>query len=607
MSRADVAGPSRTPRFDGSMDRRLVILDLADPMAPSARSWLRSDSGDTFITADSAESCAWLASVTGLDIQSARHLRSEDCTQASLEAYARQACAERPFMHRDVDVAPSVEYGLVLALVSALRDMDVCSHVTRLRRSGAAWTQAVLLTDRLRTRGLVRCLRTAAGTPRVRVVRLPQRRYVDAMLELPRPGRQSLQYRAVSRTPAEGSAVASQAVAVAQRLVRFIDGADSPPSPAVLTLPDGVWDLLLEYILRRGPRQCGRLLLRARARASDYSASAANYLAGVEEGMSDTDVSALCHDYVHPLCSSGLLRGALGADAMHHRASTADLVGILVWNDVLPHHRAMVDAARHLGVRTAMWQHGVFALRTMHDRPRVDLVAVWGETSKRWLVCAGFPEERIRSVGAPSIAATAVGSRTSLGRCKTRVLYTSEGYVGMRLAEDLSGGARTLHFVADASAAAGCLLTAKAHPIEATRAWGSGLRNPDGDLRLCLSTPMNQLLRDTDVLVSRTSTTVLEALLSGLPVLLLRDGDEGCENPYVGLEGVRVVSDQEGLIEALADLGGSQHAAPRGAECRQPVMLSDLLCAAGAPAQARLRDLVAQELAAPLSRSEAVR
>jgi hypothetical protein len=579
------------------MDRRLVILDVSDPLASGMRSWLRPGSDDTFVTADSAESSAWLSSVTGLDVQSARHLCSQTGMQQSVEEYARQSYADLPFMYRGVDVSPSIEYGLVLALVSALRDIDLCCHVWRLRTSGATWNQAVILTDRRRTRGLARCLQSAAGTRRVRVVRRPQRRYLDAMLEPPRPTREPLVRRAGRHVGSVDSMDGPHAVAVVQRLVRFLESYDDrQDSPAILSVPDGVWGLLFEYVSLQGPWRAMHMRRRARRSASSACVTAAAYLEGVQDCLSSADVGHLCRDYLHPLCASGLLRGVFGVEAVLSRASTSGLSGLLVWNDVLPQHRGMVDAARHIGVRTAMWQHGVFALRTVHDRPRVDVVAVWGETSRRWLLAAGFPDARIRAVGAPSIAPTTVVSGGARRDRKTRVLYTSEGHAGIRLAEDLTEGARTLHLVAVASSAADCALTAKAHPIEATRAWGGGMRALGHDLRFCLSTPIPELLRDADVMISRTSTTALEARLSGLPVLLLDDGDEGRENPYANLEGVRVVSGFTTLVEALEELRTSGRLAVRGEDVGRTVALSDVICATGASAGSRLRDLVEREL-----------
>jgi hypothetical protein len=588
------------------MGDRLVILDVADPLAPAVRTWLRPGSPDTFVSADSPEACAWLTSVAGLDVQSARQLCSESRMQGSIEDLARGTCSGVPFLYRDVDVAPSVEYGLVLALVSALRDIDLCNHVSLLRRSGASWSQVVLLTDRRRTRGLVRCLMRAAGTRRSRVAHCPQLRYLDGTLELSRPTRRSFRHGVWARKHAQHSSAGGQAVLVAQRLAMMLEDSDGArENPPTMALPDGVWDLLSEYLSRQGPWRWTRLLQQARQRASGVCVSVAAYLAGTQDCLSTADLSYLLRDYVYPACVSGLLRGALGVEAVLGRASTRELTGLLVWNDVLPHHRGMVDAARHLGVRSVMWQHGVFALRTLHDRPRVDVVAVWGETSKRWLMSTGFPVARIRLVGAPSIAETAVPSRAAQDGERNRVLYTSEGYVGMRLAEDLTEGIKTLCLVADASSASSCVLTAKAHPIEATRSWGSGLRSSGRDMRLCLSAPIPQLLRDTDVMISRSSTTVLEARLAGLPVLLLNDAGEGAENPYAGLEGVRQVS-AETLVEALGEIRASGRLASRRDDAEQTVALSDVLCATGAAARAQLRDLLARELTVLLAGSDGV-
>jgi hypothetical protein len=577
------------------MGGRLVILDVADPLAPSLRRWLRRDSLDTVVSADSPRACEWLASVAGVDVQSASRLRSVSGMQGSVEEYARGTCAGLHWMYRDVDVGPSIEYGLVLAAVGALRDLDVCDHVSRLRRSGATWSQAVLLTDRRRTRGLVECMERAAGASGTVVVHRPQRRYLDATLEASRPIRRLLRHRVGAHTRPGHSSAGGQAVAVVQRLARMLEDPDRAPTGfPIVHLPDAVGDLLLEYLAGQGLWRWSRLQRAARHSASEVCTSAAAYLAGMQDCLTPADVNHLCRDYVYPLCVSSLMRGVLGIEAVLSRASTCDLSGLLVWNDVLPHSRGMVDAANVLGLRTGMLQHGVFGLRTLHDRPRVDVVAVWGELSGQWLEAGGFPKERVRLVGAPGIVVESRHDIPSPSNAAPSLLYTSQPYVGMTTLEDVTEPMRTLHMVAEAGAAAGWAVLAKAHPIEGGRTWGSSVHG--GSVRICLSAPMADLVKDADAMVSRTSTSVLEALLGDLPVIAIDDAGDRWQDPYTGVVGIRRVSSARGLTETLCDLGSGG----RGAEARSVsgshMVLSDLVCAHGSEARAHLRSFVAQEL-----------
>lgn len=78
---------------------------------------------------------------------------------------------------------------------------------------------------------------------------------------------------------------------------------------------------------------------------------------------------------------------------------------LVVWNDLYPTERTLVDYARKLGKKTAVMQHGRRGSSRYHkpfyDPIYADEMWVWGEADKSALVEVGHNPQRIKVVGCP--------------------------------------------------------------------------------------------------------------------------------------------------------------------------------------------------------------
>jgi len=64
--------------------------------------------------------------------------------------------------------------------------------------------------------------------------------------------------------------------------------------------------------------------------------------------------------------------------------SASNIKFILLSNDVFPHHKALVQVAKGLKIRSVLVQHGILASELAHDKLLVDTAVLWGPFSKKW-------------------------------------------------------------------------------------------------------------------------------------------------------------------------------------------------------------------------------
>ncbi|MHB9149520.1 MAG: DUF6716 putative glycosyltransferase [Thermoleophilia bacterium] len=292
---------------------------------------------------------------------------------------------------------------------------------------------------------------------------------------------------------------------------------------------------------------------RIRGAARTVLGIAGGWMASMEVMPSSdpTALRALFDDYLEFAVSVSLWAATM-AVRMHTPLFSAKRAKALVlWNDVLPQHRALVDSARAAGLPTILYQHGMFALKTLHDRPRTDRVAVWGPSGREWLKDVGFPEDRVDEVGLPTLRKR--GRSGPADDRRPRVLFASQPSTGFLLAQDIAASQKALSEVARACRDSGCHLVAKAHPAEGFPEWGSEVLAICPDAELHLDLPMDALVAGCDVLVSRSSTSALDALAAGVPVIILADEKPPQPNPYDGAPGIDVVRSSDELDRLLRE------------------------------------------------------
>lgn len=205
--------------------------------------------------------------------------------------------------------------------------------------------------------------------------------------------------------------------------------------------------------------------------------------------------------------------------------------------------RAVVEAARALRIRTLGLQHGIlypnyFSYERTEDdvragTPLPDTTAVYGDDGVRLLEKTfSYPPGRVVATGSPRYDALAAetGSVDRSERRRAFSIAASEKlvvlasrYEGIRETHKASGPvfAALLEAIA---AREGIRLIVKPHPAEPADAYdreistvGLGQR-----VRVMADQTLNQILPATDLLVTVESLSATEALVAGVPVVVLR-------------------------------------------------------------------------------------
>lgn len=78
---------------------------------------------------------------------------------------------------------------------------------------------------------------------------------------------------------------------------------------------------------------------------------------------------------------------------------------LIVWNDIYPTERALIDFARKRGIKTCVMQHGRRGSSQYYPpfskEIYADKLLVWGEADKKALLEVGHPDSKIQVVGCP--------------------------------------------------------------------------------------------------------------------------------------------------------------------------------------------------------------
>jgi hypothetical protein len=547
-------GVTAAPPSRGANVLQAVVLDMAAPLASRADILRLLPSADRVFATTDALGAEWLASELGTGVEPTVSPAVAGALQMQAETFAREHCRHMEMRVDGVDLGPSGEYLFLLGLVGVVRD---AMTLDSLARSNHSVTSVTLLADRARSWGLTRALRRL-GLQDVEIrSHATGVRYVDKVLqmypELPRgffwrPGRP---WRKQAVPPRESFWLATP------REASLLQQAKRGASVYVLE----------ESLLRtkdafRGVR--GSRILRAVRDTADRlareaAAEVAKWLSDrLDARLSEEVIVDLCEDYLAPGVSASLQCAAAAVHFHKKVLESPHLRGVLVWNDVLPQYRVLVDAAHQQRVGSVMLQHGVFALRTMHDRPRTDLYAVWGPSGQRWLESVGVSANRVGVVGAPYLKLSQAGR--TVKETHVTVVYASQPSTGFAILEAPESPERILFDVAAACERENMRLIAKPHPTERSDVWGQEVLQTHPDVTISLDTPMSELVALADVLVTRSSTSTIEALAAGVPVVVYEEASAITgANPYADLEGVHVKREQDDLGDvisrALADRG----------------------------------------------------
>jgi hypothetical protein len=224
---------------------------------------------------------------------------------------------------------------------------------------------------------------------------------------------------------------------------------------------------------------------------------------------------------------------------------------VLTPNDVTEYNRFLVDTARRVGVASVGIQHGITAEPNGHSVARVDTLATWGEQAEEWyraegrkrgceqtarfvvtgnprydtLASSGLQTPPPRSLagpasdGAGSSQPEAAGAEPPFSVCICTGFVTdfsmgSSDYENLLMIDTVLAWAR---------AHRGVRVVHKIHPGEELAFYAQAARALAWDpqtLTTIAEPILHEVLRRSHVLVSAYSSTVLESLALGTPVVI---------------------------------------------------------------------------------------
>lgn len=205
--------------------------------------------------------------------------------------------------------------------------------------------------------------------------------------------------------------------------------------------------------------------------------------------------------------------------------------------------RAVIEAARRSRVKSLGVQHGIlypnyFSYeRTATDvalgTPIADVTAVYGDDGVRLLETAfRYPKGRVVATGSPRYDAQAAEIRAlsrnerrkSLGVTSSeRVVVLASRYRGI-LDTHKAAGPAFAGLLKAVNSIEGARLLVKPHPAEPADAYDQEIAaaGPGTPARVITDRPLSDLLAAADLLVTVESLSATEALVAGVPVVVLR-------------------------------------------------------------------------------------
>lgn len=195
---------------------------------------------------------------------------------------------------------------------------------------------------------------------------------------------------------------------------------------------------------------------------------------------------------------------------------------VLLMEDVSPSGRALATLARRAGTWTAVVQHGLTGegLGGIHVMPCIAHVhCAWGPYAAEWNYAHGAPPGSQVVIGDPMLDAAFAGGWPPAPDAPPRVVvFASQPFVGLSTLESDFHRTEVLRALLPLEAE-GFPMIVKPHPNDSLPALKS-IASALGFTAVQWDTTLEQSLRRPAVVVTRTSTVALEAMLRSRPVVL---------------------------------------------------------------------------------------
>ena len=231
-----------------------------------------------------------------------------------------------------------------------------------------------------------------------------------------------------------------------------------------------------------------------------------------------------------------------------------DLMVVLNESNVLG--RAAVLVAGSAGVGSLHIQHGIMAFWMLWRKLYADHITVWGEADHRRLTSVGIPADRITVTGNPRFDHLANPvSHDSVSSLLGSMRLPVGGPIILTTTQNDSLEASRQQLAAVARAASAFpqyQVVVKLHPAERLEPYRRLLREISAShFRLVRDVDLHTLIAASAVLITRYSTTGLEAMLMKKPVITLNFSDQPDRLPYAESGAALGVHTPEDLLPAL--------------------------------------------------------
>ncbi len=196
---------------------------------------------------------------------------------------------------------------------------------------------------------------------------------------------------------------------------------------------------------------------------------------------------------------------------------------VVLMEDASPSGRALASVARRAGAWTVVAQHGLVGedLGGTHVMPCVaNVQCVWGTYAAEWNYAHGAPAGSQHVIGDPMLDSTfpAGGSGPDVDMIPREVVFASQPFVGLSTRESDFDRMDTLRALLPLESE-GVKVVLRPHPVDDLASLrrlvhGLGFRSLEWDATLAAS------LARPAVIITKTSTVALEAMLRSRPVVL---------------------------------------------------------------------------------------
>lgn len=265
----------------------------------------------------------------------------------------------------------------------------------------------------------------------------------------------------------------------------------------------------------------------------------------------------------------GVWDQAVGAITQSIRAA-GDVRVMLITEEMYESGMQHIAAANRLGITTVGIQHGtVFPMHMIYTlppgqlegSPAPDYLAVHGEFAKQ-TVCehGAFPADRVWITGGLQLDGLA-GNRPDTSAARRSLGLPQEKRIVLLASQKFPWFPQAVEAVLEAiKDDKDCLVCVKTHPRDVPMDVYRGIARQIGATNVkFFDDNVNELLTACDLLISGSSTTVLEAILLGRKAICVNFSDEPDRYPYVADGGALGAGSVEEIRAALDRLFSAEH------------------------------------------------